>query len=147
MSHTSVIDAVKITDINALKAAVEELRKSGIDIKLVKGGTPRAFFANQTGLGPADYVLHLGGSPYDVGLYLNPESKSYEARTDLYGGYVAKVLGAKAQGKETAGQASLGRLYQGYAIHAAMRQAAKQGYTVSRVNGKDGSVKLVLGGM
>ena len=69
------------------------------------------------------------------------------ARTDLFMGHVARVLGATAGQNETAGQAALGKLYQTYAIHAATRKAVQQGMTVRRVNNNDGSVRLVVSGI
>jgi len=147
MSHTSEISDIVFTDIAALTAAVNELAGRGIKCSLVKGGTPRAFYPNQQGLGPADYVLQLEGSPYDIGFYHDAKKKGMVARTDLFAGRVAAVLGAQATGKESPGQASLGKLYQTYAIHAATRKAVQQGMTVKRVSNADGSVRLVVGGI
>lgn len=143
MSHTTEIEAVVIQDIAALETTVAELNKAGVKCSLVKDATPRAFYQNQQGMGKADYVLKLNDCPYDVGLYRNTTG-GYVARTDLWGGHVAKVLGAAPQGKETPQQAALGKLYQGYAVNAAVRQATKQGYRVQRSTRPDGTVQLTM---
>lgn len=146
MSHTTEIADIVFTDTAALIAAVNELATRGVRCSLVKDATPRAYYSNQQGLGPAAYVLKLEDAPYDVGFYQDAKKKGLVARTDLFAGRVAGVLGAGATGKESAAQAALGKLYQTYAIHAATRKAVQQGLTVKRLNNADGSVKLVVGG-
>jgi hypothetical protein len=131
----------------ALGAAVKELNAAGVACSLQKGGTPRAFYSNQEGMGAADYVIKLDQSKYDIGLYYNKDKKGYEARTDLFGGYVAKVIGAQARPGESEQQAALGRLYQGYGVHAATRAAVKNGYTVRRIVKDDGTIALHMTGM
>ena len=145
MSHTTEIADIIFTDITALTAAVNELAGKGIKCALVKGGTPRAFYQNQQGLGPADYVLQLQDCPYDIGFYQDAAKKGMVARTDLFNGRVASVLGSPVTGKENPAQAAMGKLYQTYAIHAATRKAVQQGMSVKRVNNADGSVRLVVG--
>lgn len=147
MSHTTEIADIVFTDIQALTAAVNELASKGVKCALIKGGTPRAFYANQQGMGAADYVLQLQDCPYDVGFYHDAKKKGMVARTDLFAGRVAGVLGSQITGKENPAQAAMGKLYQTYAIHAATRKAVQQGMTVQRVNNADGSVRLVVGGI
>lgn len=146
MSHTTEINDVVFTDITALQAAVNELASKGVKCSLQKGGTPRAFYLSQQGMGPADYVLKLHDCPYDVGFYTDSAKKGMVARTDLFSGRVAAVLGVPAQAGENAARAAMGKLYQTYAIHAATRKAAAQGLTVKRLNNTDGSVKLIVSG-
>lgn len=144
MSHTTAIESVVITDLDALRAAVVELQKNGVRCSLVEKSTPRAYFQQQAGMGPADFVLKLDDSPYDVGLYKDEAKGGYVARTDLWGGNVARVLGAPAQQGEAPAQAAMGKLYQTYALNAATRQAARQGYKVRRQVKPDGTVQLVM---
>lgn len=143
MSHTTEIKSIVFTDLGALHAAVAELNKSGVSCQLVPDATPRAFYENQEGLGRAPYVLKLNTCPYDVGFYSNNKG-GYTARTDLWMNHVSNVLGAPVQGNENPQQAALGKLYQSYAINAAVRQAAKQGYRVSRTTKQDGTVQLTM---
>lgn len=147
MSHTTSITDIVFSDIEALNAAVAELRSKGVAITVEKGGRPRAYYTDQQGMGDAAYVLRLAASRYDVGLYHNAEKGGYEARTDLFMGDVAKVLGVTPAKGVSLERAALGKLYQTYAVHAATRQAIKKGYTVNRINAPDGTVKLVVGGM
>lgn len=147
MSHTTEISSIVFSDIAALQAAVNELSSKGIRCSLVKGGKPRAYYQDQQGMGNADYVLRLEDSPYDIGFYQDAKAKGLVARTDLFAGHIARILGVKAQGNENAQQAALGRLNQTYAIHAATRKAVQQGMTVRRINNDDGSVRLVVGGI
>lgn len=148
MSHTTAIEGVVFSDIAALQAAVEELNSKGIKCSLEKDATPRAYYKDQSGMGKADYVLRLHDCPYDIGFYHKEGTKAgYEARTDLFAGHVARILGVPTRAGGNAMQAALGKLNQTYAIHAATRQAAKQGYSVRRVNKEDGSVRLVVEGI
>ena len=145
MSHTTSIKGIKIVDIRALESAINELAKGGMKISLQKGGTPRAYYQNQSGMGQADYVVKLPDAAYDIGLYKQDDG-SYEPRTDFFAGSVEKLLGAKASKPENRDQARLGKLLQLYGIHAATEKAKKQGYTVRRQEGKDGEIKLVIAG-
>jgi len=145
MSHTSSIKSIKIQSVSALRAAVEELAKSGIACTLVENATPRAYFTNQAGMGQADFVIHLASSSYDVGLYKTADG-SYEARTDFYGGGVAAALGAKASCPETREQAQMGKLFQMYGIHATTEAARRKGHMVRRISKLDGTVALEITG-
>lgn len=145
MSHTTEISEIVFTDIASLESAVKELAtKHGINCALVKNKAPRAYYQNQQGLGVADYVLELKDAKYDVGFYKVEGKKGYTARTDLFAGSVASVLGATAATGESREQAALGKLYQMYAVHAATRQAAAKGYQVRRITKPDGTISLVM---
>ena len=147
MSHTTEISDIVFTDVSALKAAVAELAAKGVRCALIENAKARAFYANQSGMeGEHPYVLQLHDAPYDIAFVQDAKKKGLVARTDLFAGKVASVLGAPVTGTETAAQGALGRLYQTYAIHAATRKAVAQGLTVKRVNSNDGSVRLVVGG-
>lgn len=143
MSHTTTVTSIKINSIAALQDAVAELREQGIRISLVPDAAPRAYYANQQGMGPAPYVLRLEGAPYDIGLYGSEES-GYEARTDLWAGHVQRLLGVEG---DSTPQGALGKLYQTYAVCAVVREAQSQGYSVSRERGASGDVVLSITGM
>lgn len=145
MSHTSSITAVKITSIPALQAAVAELNSVGVKCSLVQNETPRAFYANQEGLGKADYVLRLTDAKYDIGLYRQDDG-TYQARTDFWGGSVEKCLGAAASKPENAEQARMGRLFQLYGVHAATMEARRKGLSVRRITKPNGLIQLELTG-
>lgn len=145
MSHTSTIKSVSIQSISALRAAVAELRSTGMNITLEDGGTPRAYYSNQQGLGPAAHVIKLGDCRYDVGVYPNGQG-GYELRTDFWNGDVERILGAQASSPATRDQAKLGRIFQMYALHAAEEQAAAQGLTTQRAAGANGALELLVSG-
>lgn len=143
MSHTTSIKGIKITDAAILQAAVASLAKQGIRCSLLRDATPRAYYANQQGLGKADFVLQLGDASYDVGFYKQADG-SYEPRTDFWGGSVAKVLGGVASEPEKTDQAKLGRLFQSYGVEAAVAKARRNGQTLTRTTGKNGEIILTI---
>lgn len=145
MSHTTAINAIKLTNIAHLQTAVAALQKSGVKCSLIAGATPRAYFSNQQGMGQADYVLKLNDSPYDIGLYKQADG-SYEARTDFHAGHIQRILGAPASDPSKRQQAQLGKLYQEYGIAGAMAAAREKGYDVARKTAQDGTVTLVMTG-
>lgn len=144
MSHTTKIQAVQITDTDALTLAVRDLKAAGIKCVLQANATPRAYYKDQKGMGKAAYVLALENSRYDVGFYKAKDKEIYEARADLFGGDIAKILGAPAKDGESHEQAALGRLFQAYAVNATMRAAVRKGYAVSKSVKADGSIQLTM---
>lgn len=148
MSHTTSIDNIVFSDVDALKAAVNELVSKGVKCALERNSSARAFYTNQEGMsGVHPYVLRLHDCPYDVAFVQDTKKKGLVARTDLFADRVAGVLGTPKAIGESKEQAALGKLYQSYAIHAATRKAVQQGMSVKRVNAADGSVKLVVTGI
>ena len=154
MSHTATVKAVRITNINALRAALVELNAQGIRCSLAENVKPRAFYENQDGMGVAPYVILLPDAKYDIGLYPS-EGGGYEARTDFWkgslGGHSGKpvedLLGARCSKAGNEEQAKLGKLFQAYGIHATIDEARKKGLSVRRISDADtGRVKLVLSG-
>lgn len=145
MSHTSSVKSIAISNVEALRAAVEELNANGVRCSLKENASPRAFYQNQTGLGKADYVIELKDSRYDVGLYKSATG-GYEVRTDFWGKDVEGQLGAKASAPGKAEQARLGKLFQTYGIHAAMQEARKKGLMATRQKGADGREQVIVTG-
>lgn len=143
MSHTTTINSVVISDMAALNAAIEELKDSGVNCQLLENARPRAYYAEQSGLGNAPLVIRLLDSKYDVGLYDNGDG-GYEARCDFWNGDVERQLGNEPEAPEMAQQAKLGKLFQTYAVCAAENHAAMNGYSTQRHQKDDGTVQLVL---
>ena len=81
-----------------------------------------------------DYVIRLKG-PYDIAANQQPDG-SYGLTTDWWNGHVAKEVGSK-----------FGRLLQLYGIHKTTIEARKRGHFVQRKGQRDGSIKLVIGGV
>ena len=148
MSHTSTIKGVTIRDVHALRAACNELKnKQGVNLTLAENVTPRAYYSNgrQQGMEqPAPFVIQLHNGRYDVGLYKTEDGKGYEARCDLWGGDISKDLGVTDSKCTDQNQRALGKLYNLYSVHAAMRAAAAQGQQVERLDRADGSVQLMV---
>lgn len=145
MSHTTEISTIVFNDVEALKLTVRDLQAAGVRCSLEENSTARAYYANQQGMeGTHPYVLRLQDSPYDVAFVQDAKAKGLVARTDLFAGHIQRILGATAQNGENPAQAALGKLYQGYAVNAATRQAAKQGYAVRKVTKADGTVQLIM---
>ncbi len=144
ISHTSTIRSIKIQSITALRTAVTELAATGVKCTLLENATPRGYSPNQVGMGPADFVIKLADSTYDIGLYKTEHG--YEARTDWFMGSVEKVLGAPPTCPEASEQAKLGKLFQMYGVAAATEQARRKGLSVRRFNKEDGTICLALTG-
>lgn len=149
MSHTASIKSIKIQSVAALRAAVEELNRTGTKMSLVPNAQPRSYYSahgmEQAGMGKADFVIKLDGAAYDIGLYKQTDG-SFEARTDFWMGSVEKVLGATARTPENVEQAKMGKLLQMYGIHAATETARRQGHMVRRINKADGTIALEVTG-
>jgi len=146
MSHTSKISTVEIRDIHALRAACDELRtRQGVNLRLEENVVPRAYFPDQADMTEAaDYVVRLPDISYDVGLYRNAEGTGYEARADLFMDEVQSQLGCGRVDGATHEQRALGKLFNLYSVHAAMRAAVAQGLPVQRIDKEDGEVQLVV---
>jgi len=140
MSHTTAIKGVEITDVHALRLAVNDLNAAGVKCSLLENAIPRAYYSNQDGLGKADLVLKLDNAQYDVGLYL--KDKNYEARTDFWGNSVERELGVKDSGV-SGEQQKLGKLYQFYAVNATQRALNMKGISTRRTTKDDGTIQLM----
>ncbi len=149
MSHTTTLSNVAIRDISALRTAVTELQKSGIDCELVEGGVPRMYFTEQGE--ECEYVLKLKDGKYDVGFKYESDQGAYVPVLDTYANHVGKQIGAtcpmpsSAEGKA---QHAMGKLMQGYAKNAAINAAVQQGYSVDQVTvDDDGNCHVLIGGI
>ncbi len=120
MSHFTTVN-VEIRDIEALKSACKEL---GLEVE--KNVEARGFSGNRR---KGEYVIRLNG-PYDVALNSGGDG-AFTVETDLWGGHVEKELGP-----------GMGRLKQYYAVHKTTREARRKGYTVSRKNMPDRTIRL-----
>jgi hypothetical protein len=125
MSHFTTI-TTQIKDIAALRHACREL---GIDV--LENTTARGYSTNTV---QGDYVLRLKG-PYDIALNRQPDG-SYGLTTDWWEGHVEREVGP-----------NFGKLLQLYAVYKATAEARKRGHSVQRKLQKNGSIKLVIGGV
>jgi hypothetical protein len=125
MSHFTII-YTQVRDITALEAAISEL-----GLELIENAQARGYSTNKI---PGEYVIRLKG-PYDVALNKD-EDGSYNLTTDWWDGHVAQEIGEK-----------FGRLLQLYGVHKTIIEARKRGNLVQRKAQRDGSIKLMIGGL
>jgi hypothetical protein len=125
MSHFTTIQT-QVRDLDALRAALGEL-----GVTLLANTDARGYAANKL---KGDYVIRLKG-PYDIALNKTPDD-SYGLTTDWWDGHVEKEVGSQ-----------FGRLLQLYGVHKTMIESRKKGHMVQRKAQKDGSIKLVIGGV
>jgi hypothetical protein len=150
MSHTTKLKGTVIRNIEAMRAAIAELAAQGVAVELVEKAKPRMYYQNQHGV--CEYVVRLPNSRFDVGLDLQ-EDGSYVPVFDTHANLVGQHLGADVnvcpvpRGQEGQAAHQIGKLMQSYAKHAAMQEAAAQGYIVENSYTDDkGQVHLVLAG-
>lgn len=148
MSHVTTLRGVKIIDIPALQSAIAELAANGVNISLAQNAKPRMYYRHQEQV--VDYVVKIPGSNYDIAL-TKQEDGSYAPAFDEWNGSVSRVLGASCPMPNTAEgrvQHQIGKLLQGYAKHAALNQAARDGYMVQSADvDAEGNVQIILAGM
>ena len=125
MSHFTTIQT-QVRDLDALRAALGEL-----GVTLLANTDARGSLNNTL---HGDFVIRLKG-PYDIALNKTPDG-SYGLTTDWWDGHVEKEVGSK-----------FGRLLQLYGVHKTMIESRKKGHFVQRKAQKDGSIKLVIGGV
>jgi len=125
MSHFTTIKT-QIKDLKALRAACDEL-----GLALVANMSARGYLGNQI---KGDYVIQLRG-PYDIALNPQPD-RSFGLTADLWQGHVEKEVGK-----------NFGKLLQLYGVYKATAEARKRGHIVQRKQQRDGSIKLVIGGV
>lgn len=132
MSRTTKVKA-SIISIAALTAAVAELQAGGLKCELVTNAKPRLWGGD--GNSPVcDFVLKLPGR-FDIGF--QKQGESYAPITDLHGGEVNRILGAKQRCEgltmDETQQAHIGQLMQMYGKHASIEAAVNAGYPISSI--------------
>ena len=125
MSHFTTIQT-QVRDLDALRAALGEL-----GVTLLANTNARGYLNNTL---HGDFVIRLKG-PYDIALNKTPDG-SYGLTTDWWDGHVEKEVGSQ-----------FGKLLQLYGVHKTMIESRKRGHMVQRKAQKDGSIKLVIGGV
>ena len=125
MSHFTTIQT-QIKDISALQDACTEL-----GLRIAENANARGYSSNSI---KGDYVVQLKG-PYDIAVNKEP-SGAFGMTTDWWAGHVEAEVGPK-----------FGKLLQLYAVHKATKEARKRGHIVQRKLQKNGSIKLMIGGV
>jgi len=125
MSHFTTI-TTQIKDIAAVRSACREL-----GVEVLEKTTARGYHTNTM---QGDYVIRLKG-PYDIALKKQPDG-TYGLTTDWWDGHVEREVGK-----------NFGKLLQLYGVYKATAEARKRGHLVQRKQQRDGSIKLVIGGV
>lgn len=149
MSHTTTLKGVQIKSASAIRKAVDDLIKSGIDMKLLENTKPRMYYSSQSNeIGNCEFVLRLNQSSYDVGLKWNEKEKQYDAYLDTWAGQVSGQIGATCampRGTDQQGEHAIGKFTQRYGLHAAKDAARAEGYDViGETIDDDGTIHLEL---
>lgn len=139
MSHTTTVKA-DIKSVAAIKAAVGELKRAGVNVVLQENVVPRMYYQNQHKA--CDYVLHFPDGKYDVGL--EKKDGKYSLVFDAWGGHIQNQIGDSRC--KDAGMRPIAKFVQSYTKHAAMQAAQAKGYIVSGcvINPKTGEVNLTI---
>ena len=137
---------MRFTDLNVLRAAVEELKTTGANIELVEGSGLVARSSRYAGAGPipCDMMIRCGDSQWDVALVRDGDAWIPHLESDL------RVRGLSADGGAQAlegcrvdyGALALGKLQQSYALLTAEINSAQAGYQTTRVQQPGGRVQL-----
>jgi hypothetical protein len=136
MSHNVSIKDIKITNIDALRMAVNELKGKGVDIDFVENGTYRAYYSHQQKEYP--FVVRLNKNKYDVALEPAKDGEGYDLVYDPFGNKIRDVIGYNANEVDknycdvNSPNLHLGKLLQAYNLNVAEQAAAAQGYSTQR---------------
>ena len=125
MSHFTTIQT-QIRDIAALRGACREL-----GVELIENAEGRGYSSNRR---KGEYVIRLKG-PYDIAVNRQKDG-TFGLTCDWWQGHVEREVGK-----------NYGRLLQLYGVYKAQTEARRKGYTTRRQSLKDGSIKLVIGGV
>lgn len=151
MSHIVSI-AVKLTDLDAIKATCRELKltfkpnqKTYRWYGRSVGDTPLPAGFTAAELGQCEHAIEVPGADYDIGLARAKDGQGYVMLFDYWG--PGQSIPNAIGGYNADGTAHANRFVQLYGVHKATREAVKLGYTVRRENLKNGKINLhVTGG-
>lgn len=145
MSFVTKINSVVVTDIAALRAAVDKLKAQGVNINLVENTKPRVHGWDQAPV--CEYVVQLPNTNYDVGFKYDATTKAYEPVLDTYRNEVGSQLAPSCRVDSTVPEAhrQIGKLAQYYAEAAATNAAVMQGYSVDgATTDAEGNIHLTI---
>lgn len=143
MSHTTRVKAVKVLDLNALEAAVQNFaRERKVNISFERNAPVRLWSTTPK----VDAVVKVPGTRFDLG-FERQEDGSYTPVFDAHGGYLAAVLGGGRELAKTPEEhmlSQIGGIMQAYTREVLMRTAHAQGALVSEHIAADGTVVLQI---
>jgi len=151
MSHNITVSDIKITDLDALESAVNELKAEGANISMSRNAKYRGYNTSQS-RDTMPVVINLPDAPWDLGFDKDAEG-NYVPVFDPYKGHIRNAVGF--QPNEVDGTACdinspavhIGKLIQRYAACKIEREAAVQGRSVQRAGvDEHNNIRLVVGG-
>ena len=143
MSHNVVFKDVKFTDIQALRAAVQELARSGVNIKLSDKKTFRTYGSNPN---TCDMVIELPGCVHDIGLQRQKDG-TLTPIFDPYDHNISANVGLPQYCDYNSPGRHIGKLVQTYVACKTEKEAVNQGYSTTReFDKKTGTLSVVVEG-
>lgn len=133
MSHNTMIDNVKITDVDALRSAVEELRKEGANITLDENGKHFRTWPGQPT--NCDMVLRMPDEKFDVGFRKNDAGEYTPIFDHMLDANKSIACDISHRGKlpfADRDRATIGKLMQRYTVCLTEKEMALQGYMCNR---------------
>lgn len=141
MSHNVTINNVKITNLDALRAAVKELRSENINLELdEEAKTFRTYFGQRN---TCDMTIRLPTESFDVGLVKQPDGSFIPVYDDMLAGN-RQIACEWKPGDPRDSRSAMGKLAQRYAVCATEIEAALQGHSCVRTPGDNGEINVVI---
>lgn len=143
MSHIADVK-LKVTDLSALRAAVEEAGGIWAEGQQTYNWYGRRVGSDRTTTRPASedgrcaHAIKLPGVHYEIGVARNGDG-TYDLVYDSWGYAGSGHDGYKLEEKFGAG---LVGLKQGYGVEVSRRELSRRGYRVTTVRQEDGSVQV-----
>lgn len=142
MSHNVSIAGVKITDLNALQAAISELQQEGSRITFEPEGKAFRTWPGQPN--SCDAVIRLPAERFDVGLRKQADGSYVPIFDHMLNNNQSISCEVPTRENRMDGRFALGRLLQRYAVCVAEQQAAAEGHMVSRNKDDAGNIVLTV---
>lgn len=139
MSHNVVLKGVKITDLNTLKTALDNLGVASKGVTLDRDAKTFRTYPGQSNV--CDAMIKMPGR-YDIGLRYDKESQSYSMVADFSMMHDTALQHEFSTGHNP--EVKVSALVQEYGLLTAEYQAAMLGRTTQRVRGDKGMVALEI---
>lgn len=142
MSHNTIIKDVKINDLDALRAAITELKTEGVQIDLNE--TARKFRTWEGQPDACDICIQLPRERFDVGLVRQPDG-SYLPVYDhmLLGNGSISCEYRPGDRDRYQDRHAIAKLVQRYGVVVAEKQLALDGHNAIRQTTEDGSIQVI----
>lgn len=138
MSHNTLISNVRITSLDALQSAINELSKEGVNIGMNTTGRFRTWPGQPD---KCDATITLPGEQFDIGLVKQPDGAFLPVFDHMLDNN--RVVSCPVTpGERRTDRHTIGKLMQRYSVCLAEQEAARQGHMITRREGEDGEILL-----